>query len=138
MKITVFHNVSTDNVGRLLGMLDGYQPGHALVPVAEYEDRSSKVEPMEAAHDAANEAYRLFNVGDDPTFGTPSVLAVDYRKRGNRSLSVGDVIHVLIRDHYSVWLACASVGWDHIEEPAFFALECSRHGTASVEPAHRR
>lgn len=42
----------------------------------------------------ANHAWMLFNVGDDPEFGKPDPRAVDYRKRGNRSLSIGDVVAV--------------------------------------------
>ncbi|HEY0697395.1 MAG TPA: hypothetical protein VGD43_06255 [Micromonospora sp.] len=39
-----------------------------------------------------SDVYRLFNVGHDPQFGTPDPRAVVYRERGNRSLSVGDVV----------------------------------------------
>lgn len=137
MKITVFHNVSTDEHGRLVGMLDGYQPGHALVPVAEYVRDVPDTTDFHELRKAAEEAYHVFNVGDDPDFGTPDERALVYRRRGNRSLSVGDVVRVDagLGDAY---LACASVGWVTIPAPEFFAVECKRHGTTSLEPAYRR
>lgn len=41
---------------------------------------------------ALAEAYRLCTVGHDPEFGPVDARASHYRERGNRSLSVGDVV----------------------------------------------
>ena len=125
MHVTVYHNVATDPQGRTLGMLDGYAPGHPLVPVATYTDDGGDPTAV------AEEAFRLFNVGDDPDMGTPDARALAYRARGNRSLSKGDVVHCTDgQGHW--WLACASRGWDHVPEPRWFAHEVTRHGTRSL------
>ena len=59
-----------------------------------------------------DEAFELFNVGDDPEFraGGPDATAVAYRALGLRSLSVGDVVQV-----DDVAFACASFGWDQVD-----------------------
>ncbi|WP_424534233.1 hypothetical protein ACOZ38_28480 [Sphaerisporangium viridialbum] len=58
------------------------------------------------------EVFHLLNVGDDPTFGTPDARAIAYRARGNRSLSVSDLVCV-----GDAWYACASTGFDPVPEP---------------------
>ena len=55
--------------------------------------------------------FELFNVGEDPAFGPPHPRAVDYRRCGNRSLSVGDVVAVDGR-----FYACASTGWAALKD----------------------
>jgi hypothetical protein len=79
--VTVFHNVCRDGEP----MLTGYRPSDVLVPVATWTVRRWR-DPEEVAEDA----FRLLNVGEDPVFGKPDPVAVEYRQRGNRSLSVGD------------------------------------------------
>jgi hypothetical protein len=103
--VITWHNVTRDESGRHLGMVHGYRPGHLLVPVDKFDVDS----PSENLLD---DLFRLFNVGDDPDFGPPDEHALAYRQRGNRSLSVGDVIQV--NDH---WWSCESHGWNHIETP---------------------
>lgn len=101
MNITVLHNTHEDHHF-------GYRPGHPLTVVAEYDtvpDTNAFVADMVACE----EAFRLFNIGDDPTFGEPSEIAVQYRRRRNRSLSVGDVV-VVGTNAYAV----ASFGFDPI------------------------
>lgn len=56
---------------------------------------------------ACEEAFHLFNVGDDPTFGEPDPRALEYRSKWLRSLSVGDVVEIDGRRH-----RCASMGWE--------------------------
>src|SRR5262249_4822114 len=82
-----------------LGMLDGYEPTHPITLVYETE--------MSPRHDldACEKVFELLNIGDDPDFGTPDPTAVEYRARGNRSLSVGDVVSVDGR-----FYACGRVG----------------------------
>ncbi len=126
--VTVFHNIATDPQGRSVGMLDGYQVGHPLVPVATYPHETSSDLP-EVICDAA---FRLFNVGDDPERGTPDPRAVLYRARGNRSMSKGDVVRI-DRATSRVWFACASFGWVEIAEPQWFAVDATRYGTTPLD-----
>lgn len=105
MKVTVFHNIAKDDLGRPLGFF-GYETGHQMVQVFTFDADTS-------GHLAAAErAFHLFNVGDDPSYGIPSNIAVEYRARGLRSLSVGDV--VVIND--TTAYACASMGWTEIPD----------------------
>jgi hypothetical protein len=127
--VTVWHNVVTDFVGHHIAMMDGYQVGHPLVPVFTY------TVPVEDAINHATvieEAFHLFNVGDDPTFGTPDERAVAYRARRNRSLSVGDVVQVA-----TAWWACASGPWQQIDPPAFIARNVAVHGTTPLNDGVR-
>lgn len=154
MRVTVWHNISTDQHTRNLGMMDGYEPGHALVPVAVLDvgtpqglkvatDELTEEERLRlnnALHAILDKAYEVFNVSDDPSFGTPNPLAVEYRKRKNRSLSVGDVIQLSTRrpsEHpisaSDRWSKCTSFGWTPIEAPVWFAIGASCHGTTSLD-----
>jgi hypothetical protein len=60
-----------------------------------------------------NHAWVLFNIGDDPdTYGQdPDARALDYRRRRNRSLSIGDVVAVEER-----YYQAASVGWEPLPD----------------------
>jgi hypothetical protein len=119
--VTVFHNISTDSWGRHLGMVDGYTAGHALIPVALYTD------PAADPSEHAEAAFHTFNVGED-------ARATVYRKRGNRSLSVGDVVRVQggTGPHADLWLACARTGWTIVAAPAWIVREGSTPGTAAI------
>lgn len=121
MRVTVYHNCARDDDGRPVAFLDGYQPDHAVTPVADLNvpgpaDRSDVLDRM----------YFLFNVGDDPDFGTPNAMAVEYRKRENRSLSIGDV--VCVDDE---WFACADSGWTPVARPQI--THTTLHGTTPLE-----
>lgn len=114
MKITVYHNLSRDNwfgLNRTIvenkaiskGFDYQYIPAsHPLVKVFEYDQPDVELDPAKLLADI----YRLFNVGDDPHFGTPSDLAKRYRSRRLRSLSVGDVVRIGDQAY-----SCESVGW---------------------------
>ncbi len=116
MHVRIYHNVSQDELGRSLSMLDGYTEGDPLVLVAEYDA------PTFSTAGAIDAAWRVFNVGDDPEFGIPDPTAVEYRKRGNRSLSVGDVVEVE-GDFYAI----DNVGQRLIDEPTHVIRHL--HGT---------
>ncbi|MGL5824992.1 MAG: hypothetical protein ACRCYU_09275 [Nocardioides sp.] len=110
MKVTVLHNVARDGFGRPRGY-DGYQPDHQLANVFDYE--TDLVAPLAVAE----QAFHLFNVGDDPHFGTPHPTAIAYRANQLRSLSVGDVLLLEDGAHGTpVAYACASVGWTPLAE----------------------
>lgn len=95
MKVTILHNTGPDHYS-------GYKYGDPLTVVAEYDVAAVEADIPNVLEDA----FTIFNVGDDPAFtrGQPYELAVQYRKRGNRSLSVGDVI----------WLDTAAYAVDRI------------------------
>jgi len=89
MLLTIFLN---DSVGHF----DGYHVSHVLRPVfATTTDHTND-------RDALNYAFEQFNVGETDD-------AVQYRKKGLRSLSVGDVVMV---DHRPY--SCDSCGWTRI------------------------
>lgn len=54
-------------------------------------------------HEILNRAYETFNIGQND-------LAQEYRAKGNRSLSVSDVVVIDGKAYL-----CASAGWDEIE-----------------------
>ncbi len=121
MRVVIWHNVATDDLGRSESMSTGYRPGDPLVPVHAYDVPDvTGAGDVALAHDAADAAFDLFNIGETGE-------AVPYRARGNRSLSVGDVVQA-----GDVWLACASQGWKRIEAPTRFALGVHKHGTHSL------
>lgn len=123
--VTIWHNIACNPADRdRRAGYDGYQPGQPLMRVARYIIQDNDTEPtILAAH-----AFRIFNVGDDPDFGVPDPIAVNYRERGNRSLSVGDVVQVA-----NTWLACASGEWVPIEPPTWTVHDT--HGSGSLDQA---
>jgi hypothetical protein len=120
--VTIWHNlgVSPSAINHRAGYF-GYKPGQPLMRVARYIDTTENSEPAAIA----SAAFHTFNVGDDPEFGVPDPRAVEYRKRGNRSLSVGDVVQV-----DDTWLACASFGWDVVAAPEWVITDT--HGSGPI------
>jgi hypothetical protein len=93
-RVDIYLNRETDEVGRGVGMMDGYQCGHKMenvytMPLWGMEDDAA----------ALDKAFEIFNINH------PS----DYKQR---SLSVGDVV-VLDR---TLAYSCESVGWKLIPE----------------------
>jgi hypothetical protein len=79
--------------------LSGWKPRHPVVKVFAY------VIPAEQAlhpDTVLEQAFTTFNVGEDTRAG-------EYRARGLRSLSKGDVVTI-----GEVAWACASTGWEQI------------------------
>src|SRR5688572_20350565 len=81
--VRVFHN---NESGSDRG---GYQQGQTVTEVDTYLERDAHADLVLVGH-----VFDLLNIGDDPDFDTPDELAVQYRKAGNRSLSVGDVVGI--------------------------------------------
>jgi hypothetical protein len=102
--VRVFHN----NQRAQGAFLRGYEPGQTITEVFTYTTRPQGDTPD---HVLADEAFDLFNIGDDPDFGTPDPRAVDYRGRLNRSFSVGDVLAIDGR-----FYSCDSSGWRELTE----------------------
>ncbi|GAA1308932.1 hypothetical protein [Saccharothrix xinjiangensis] len=118
--IRVFHN-SSDRA-----MLSGYL-GQPVVEVLTYQEPPAS---RTGDVDLAESAFQLCNVGDDPEFGRPDPRAVRYRRRGNRSLSIGDVVAIDGR-----FYACQRIGWRRITEPR--QLHERRHGTTPLHHDQR-
>lgn len=79
--------------------------------------------------DFLENAFRDFNV-DDPRPGYPTI----YRKLGNRSFSVGDVI--IIND--KVAYRCDNIGWTHMERLPLYLPSTigARQSRSSIEIQH--
>ncbi|MGM1063107.1 hypothetical protein [Saccharothrix sp. Mg75] len=118
--IRVFHNLHDR------ALLVGHQ-GQPVAEVLAYREppstRSRDVDLVESA-------FQLCNIGDDPEFGRPDPRAVRYRHRGNRSLSIGDVVAVDGR-----FYACQRIGWRRIPAPR--QLNEQRHGTIPLHQDQR-
>lgn len=98
-------NIQTDEVGRSIGRMDGYQPGHDLEMVQSY----AVLAPGYTLPQICEEGFALFNRGSgiECAFLGPS-------------MSVGDL--VLIEGAPTARWAyhCASVGFEAIDwEPRF-------------------
>lgn len=111
VRVRILHNLATDELGRHLAWVNGWHPSHPMREVFTYDARV-RPDPQGALREA-DVAFEMFNVGDDPSFGEPSPIALQYRSLDLRSFSVGDV--VVVGDLAT--LACRSVGWDQISLP---------------------
>jgi hypothetical protein len=121
MQVAAYHNVALDPAGRHKGLVDGFQVEHpvSLVFATELSDQ---------AHEAAcEEVWRLLNVGHDGDHGTADPDAARYRERGNRSLSVGDVIAV-----DGVFYACGPNGWHDLRDVPTIVHRADVRGTVPL------
>jgi hypothetical protein len=92
---------------------DPYQPDHRVVLVYR-----GHVPAGTADIDACELVFELLNIGHDADYSEPNPDAVAYRARGNRSLSVGDLVSVDGR-----WFSCGRFGWSLLEaEPLVVAV----------------
>jgi hypothetical protein len=103
-RVRVFHNNHPREA-----FPGGYVPGQSVTEV--YACDETDVGPDVDDRCLADRAFQLFNVGDDPAFGEPDPRALVYRERGNRSLSVGDVVGIDDR-----FYSCDSFGWSEMTE----------------------
>lgn len=118
--VRVFHNIARDEQGRHVGY-GGYQHGQPVVEVFQ-ASADSTADPAVICENI----YMLLNVGDDPVFGTPDPRAIAYRRKGNRSLSAGDLICL-----DGTWLACARTGFQPVAEQPVI-VRAADHGTAPL------
>lgn len=101
-------------------------PAHTVTEVYRYP-----AGPRDDTHHA-DHAFALFNVGDDAAlYGAPDSFALDYRDRGNRSLSVGDIVAVQ-NQHQTRFYACADAGWALLEHPPVIDNR-EQHGTTPAD-----
>jgi hypothetical protein len=85
-------------------------------------DIDIETDSQSALENAAEELFARYNVGDDPTFGTPHSDAIDYRAKRNRSLSVGDVLVFVTSGESRTALHCADFGFKRILPQSFARL----------------
>jgi hypothetical protein len=98
--VIVYLNVEKDAFERPAGMLDGYAPGHKVLPVFAYA--TDHTDPL-------NEAFELFNAPEDYLSELGQKIQRRYYANGLRSLSVGDVVQV-----DGQLSAVARFGWDDV------------------------
>lgn len=111
-RVRVFHNADRT------AMAGGYTAEHAVVEVYAYDDTN-----VTSDTELCERAFELFNGGDDG--GSVDHRALEYRDRGNRSLSVGDVVAIDGRCH-----ACMPIGWQPIAPPR--QIQAAQPGTAPL------
>lgn len=121
--VRAYHNIGADIDGRHVAFLDGYQAGDPVVCVFTALAIGERYGSDLAA---CEDMFRLLNIGHDPDMGTPDLRAVDYRRRGNRSLSVGDVVAVDDR-----FYACAPVGFVPLASAPSVCVQ-TRYGTTPL------
>ena len=93
MKVTILHNTDRD---ASFGLNARLEPGkqitqprsHQLVRVFQFE------QPEDYLQHVLEDVYWRLNVGEDPDFGEPDQIALDYRALRLRSLSIGDVVQI--------------------------------------------
>ena len=130
--IRVFHNNNPRD-----GMVFSFQPApyhlgdtelpaHTVTEVFSYTALPDDQHPLQFAYD-------LCNIGDDPSFfDPPDPRAVEYRDRGNRSLSVGDVVAVHDEERGTRWYAVAGTGFDALTQ-APLIQNAEHDGTTPVD-----
>ena len=119
-RVRVFHNNEVPE-----SFLRGYETGQTVTEVFAFDE--TNFDPKIHDHlSLAEHAFELLNIGDDPEFGTPDQRAVDYRRRGNRSLSVGDVLAIDER-----FLSCDRIGFRELDQPPAIQ-QLRQHGTTPL------
>jgi hypothetical protein len=92
--VAIWHNLAVPD-----NFTVGWMPEHPMVKVFSYDIHAEQARDPDAV---LEDAWVAFNVGDDSR-------AQQYRARGLRSLSKGDVVVV-----GEIAWACASTGWVQI------------------------
>lgn len=121
VEVRIYHNVAEDSDGRRTGWF-GYKNEDPIVHVATWWTTT-----VDNDNAVLSKAFEIFNVGDDPEFGPVNPVALVYRERKNRSLSVGDVVQV-----EGSFYACESVGWKRIHEVHINKVRDYSHGTTPI------
>ncbi|HTJ68187.1 MAG TPA: hypothetical protein VL551_11710 [Actinospica sp.] len=94
-----------------------YEPGHPMTVVF-----TTVIDPGDLADEVlCEQVFALLNIGHHPAevglSAAPDQRAVDYRERGNRSLSVGDTVAVT-RGAQTVYYKVAMIGFTQIDAPS--------------------
>jgi hypothetical protein len=101
MRLRIMHNTNR------LALALGYAPSDHVVEVYAFDYTGA-----EGDLDACEAAFEMFNIGHLSDHGTAEPDAIAYRERGNRSLSVGDVVAC-----DGQFYACGVAGWREIAPP---------------------
>jgi hypothetical protein len=121
----IYHNSVWDR-GR--APLYGFEDGNPVTLVAQLE---IGLDDGPSADLACHCVFGLLNIGNDPAFGPPHPAAVAYFERGNRALSVGDVVE-FPAGPFPGFYAVAPSGFTRIAPPAIAAEP--RPGTVPLCP----
>lgn len=83
-------------------------------PRTEVYATSSNVGPvkLKEGKEGAEQMFHIFNAPEEMLSNWEQALAKDFRKDGNYSLSVGDVVEVRGKQ-----FLCESFGWKELKEP---------------------
>jgi hypothetical protein len=122
----VYHNSAPD-LRRFA--VDGFKDGDPVTLVAQLE---IGLDDGPTADLACHCVFGLLNIGNDPAFGPPHPAAVAYFDRGNRALSVGDVVE-FPAGPFPGFYAVAPIGFTQVEPPTIVARP--RPGTVPLSPA---
>lgn len=106
MHIRVFHTTNLRDAR--------FEPTKEAIEVFQYVSDCKAT-----AQEYCEQAFTLFNVGHEPKIvGTPDTIAVAYRLRRNRSLSIGDLVAIGDGNGtYEVYELRGDTGWTRREEP---------------------
>jgi hypothetical protein len=124
--VRAYHNSATAGARALL---DGFTEGDAVTLVAQFE---LDLKEGPTGDLACHCVFGLLNIGNDPDFGPTSPDAVAYFTRGNRALSVGDVIE-FPRGPFAGFYAVDRLGFRRIEPPRL--VRDLRPGTVPFDPS---
>ncbi len=123
MRASIYHNIARDGHSQMINF-GGYRPGHPLVHVldADVEPPSGSTSTM-----IAESIYAACNLAPEDVTGRLRTLATGYRHRGQRSLSVGDIVCV-----GEVALAVGRpAGWEPASGP-LAEVRTREHGTSPL------
>lgn len=95
-----------------------YEPGHQMTITF-----TTTVDADDTADETlCEQVFALLNIGDDPAdVGRPEApdpRALNYRARGNRSLSTGDAVAVTRAGQQTAYYAVAMIGFMAIDPPS--------------------
>lgn len=124
VRVEAFHNLDTE--------ADRYQHGHRVTRVFAIQEPGGEPAAVCA------EIHRLLTIGDAPCGRRPDPRAVAYRRRGNRGLSLGDIIAITGPTgtaYYALTLTYAPVRPPHRTDEPFYATIPLRDESA---PPRRR
>jgi hypothetical protein len=120
-QVIIYHNITTDDLGRATPRLCGYRPGHALVPVARWE-----VPVATPQRDVVDDAFLMLSGDYDPRFHLKRENA-HYGHPTNRPITIGDVIQIA-----DTWVALDVGRNTVISRPEYFAGSATCPGTTPM------
>lgn len=129
VRVEAYHNLDST--------ADQYRPGHRVTRVFATD------QPAADPAAVCTEVHRLLTTGDAPCDRWPDPRAVDYRARGNRGLSLGDLIAITGptgTTHYALTLTYTPVGPPYRTDEHFYGttpLDAERRSPSAPRPEIR-